>query len=259
MSSTFRVVIPARAASSRLPGKPLMDVAGRSLIRRVYDTARTCAASDIVIATEDQAIASHVEEFGARAILTSSRHESGTDRLAEVVEHEGWPDESVVVNLQGDEPLVPPALLDRAAQLLEQDPSAGIATFGTPLRSIEELQEPSVVKVVRDEQAAALYFSRAPIPWVRDAFSEGLGTSLPAGIPFLRHLGLYAYRVRTLKSFASWSPTVLERAERLEQLRALEHGVRILVGVVDEPPGHGVDTKQDLERVRALYRGDQRR
>lgn len=253
MSLPYHIVIPARLASTRLPRKPLLDIAGKPLVQRVCEVAESSHAVSVVVATEDPEIADVVTGFGGRAVLTASSHESGTDRLAEVVELAGWDDDTIVVNLQGDEPGIPPALLDRAAALLEEHPSAGIATFGTPIRSVEELFDPAVVKVVASQDGLALYFSRAPIPWVRRTFGHGTPTSLPSGVPFTRHLGLYAYRAGTLRQFSRLPPAPAERAEALEQLRAMSHGIAIALGHIDEPPGHGVDTPEDLARVRALF------
>jgi len=253
--TAYRIVIPARLGSTRLPRKPLLDLGGQPVIVRVCEAASRAAATEIVVATDSPEIDEVVRERGYDVQLTSPDHESGTDRLAEVVDRRGWPDDAVVVNLQGDEPGIPAPLLDAAAELLHTHRAAGIATFATPIHTADELFDPSVVKVVGSSDGYALYFSRAPVPWTRDAFADGRPPSLPPGVPFLRHLGLYAYRVATLRRFAKLGPTALERAEKLEQLRALTAGIRIALGHIEQPPGHGIDTPADLERVRELYRG----
>ncbi len=251
--SGYRIVIPARLSSTRLPRKPLLDLGGESVIVRVCQAATRASAEAIVVATDSEEIADVVRDRGFDVQLTSDEHESGTDRLAEVVAARAWPADDVIVNLQGDEPGIPPALLDQAAALLHAHPQAGIATFGTPIRSVDELFDPAVVKVVGSESGLALYFSRAPIPWVRDEFGSGRPDALPEGTEFLRHLGLYAYRVETLRRFARLAPAAIEQAEKLEQLRAMAAGIPIALGRIDEPPGHGIDTPADLERVRRLY------
>lgn len=246
----FRVVIPARYAASRLPGKPLRDVCGKPLVVRVWDVGVKAGAREVIVAADDERIVRAVEEAGGRAIMTSPDHASGTDRLAEVAAKTGWPDDAIVVNLQGDEPLVPPSLLADLARALESHPEAGIATMATLIHTAEELFTPSIVKVVLDDVGFALYFSRAPIPWVRDVFPlTDSSKTLPNGVPFLRHLGLYAYRAGTLRRLAAASQAAAERAESLEQLRALALGVKIHATVVPEAPAHGVDTEADLERV----------
>ena len=251
----YRIVIPARYASSRLPGKPLLPIAGRPMILRVWDRAIACGATSTVIATDDERIAEVTRSAGAETVMTSPDHPSGTDRLAEVVERLGYADETVVVNLQGDEPLIPPAVPGRLARALLDHPGAGIATMVTPLRSAEDLFDPNVVKVVVRDDGFAAYFSRAPIPWVRDRFAKGglASDPLPEGVPFLRHLGLYAYRASTLRRLVKEPTQPIEEAERLEQLRALCLGIPIHVSTLVEPPGHGVDTLEDLERVSRLF------
>jgi len=248
---TFRVVVPARYASSRLPGKPLLDVGGRPLVVRVWENAVRSGAAEVIVATDDGRIRDGVAEAGGRAAMTSPDHASGTDRLAEVAAKLGWPDDAIVVNLQGDEPLVPGSMLVDLASALASHPEAGIATMATPVAGVEQVLDPNVVKVVVDAAGWALYFSRAPIPWVRGAFGgETAPSGLPADVPFLRHLGLYAYRASTLARLTATPPSAYERAESLEQLRALETGVAIHVTHVAEAPPHGVDTEADLERVR---------
>ncbi len=247
---SFRVVIPARYASTRLPGKPLLEIAGRPLVLHVLERAAVSGAAEIVVATDDPRVADAVRSVGGDVEMTRTDHASGTDRLAEVAEKRRWGAHDIVVNLQGDEPLVPTDLPAQLADVLADGPDAGIATMATPIESAEDLFCPNVVKVVLDDSEHALYFSRAPIPWARDAFAAGQPSTLPAGIRYLRHIGLYAYRVDTLRLLASTPPSPLERAESLEQLRALEEGIRIRVRVVDQAPPHGVDTPEDLERLR---------
>jgi 3-deoxy-manno-octulosonate cytidylyltransferase (CMP-KDO synthetase) len=247
----FRAVIPARFASTRLPGKPLADIGGRPMIRHVYERVAAAGAEEVIVATDDARVQQACSAFGADVQMTSPSHLSGTDRLAEVAARRGWREADVVVNVQGDEPLLPPALVRQVAALLNADPGADIATLGTPVVSIEEFLDPAVVKVVRRADGRALYFSRAPIPWHRDDAPAGVATQRNfAGA--LRHLGLYAYRVGALQRLAAAAPSALELAEKLEQLRALSLGMAITVGEALERPGPGVDTPGDLERVRAL-------
>jgi 3-deoxy-manno-octulosonate cytidylyltransferase (CMP-KDO synthetase) len=249
----FIVVIPARYGSTRLPGKPLRAIAGRPMIEHVYRRARMSAADEIIIATDDERIVRAAQAFGARACLTAPAHPSGTDRLAEVARRLEFSDEQVLVNVQGDEPLMPPALIDQVAAELAAHEAASIATLCEPVATAAELFDPNVVKVVRDGQGYALYFSRAVIPWDREAFAAATPV-LPAGGEHHRHVGLYAYRAGFIRAYVAWPPCALERVERLEQLRALWHGHRIYVGIAREKPGPGVDTAQDLERVERLLR-----
>jgi 3-deoxy-manno-octulosonate cytidylyltransferase (CMP-KDO synthetase) len=253
----FCAVIPARYASSRLPGKPLRQLAGRPMIEHVWRNALGSGAREALVATDDQRIFDAVERFGGRAVMTSPNHASGTDRLAEVATHLAWPDDTIVVNLQGDEPCVPGELLRQTAAALHAHAGAGIATVATPIRHVRDLFDENVVKVVLDEDGMACYFSRAPIPWVRGAFAAGASMpALPEGVPFLRHLGIYAYRAGTLRHVAAQASRAIERAESLEQLRALALGIRVHVSVIDEAPGVGVDTEDDIARVeQALARG----
>lgn len=250
----FRVVIPARYASSRLPGKPLADIGGRPMVVRVAERALASGAEEAIIATDDARVQQAVEAAGFRALMTSAGHASGTDRLAEVVEMLDCADDDIIVNVQGDEPLIAPALIRECALCLTLHERAAVATLAHPIFSAEEFRNPNVVKVVTDGQGYALYFSRAMIPWPRDAFAGGeADSSFPEGLPVLRHIGLYAYRAKFLREFASLAPSPLERFEMLEQLRALWHGYRIAVAVTPEAPGPGVDTPEDLERVRSLF------
>ncbi len=248
---SFIVVIPARHDASRLPGKPLREIAGRPMIEHVWRRARGSRASVVVIATDDARIAGVAEGFGARVCLTDSAHPSGTDRIAEVVRTLEFDDEQILVNLQGDEPLMPPALIDQVADDLVRHPDADIATLCEPIGDADALFDPNVVKVVADAAGYALYFSRAPVPWSRDEFAAGRPV-LPAGGRHFRHIGLYAYRAGFLRRFVEWGSCPLERSESLEQLRALWHGGRIHVDLACEPPGHGVDTEEDLARAARL-------
>ena len=246
----FRVVIPARYASSRLPGKPLMSVAGKPMVQWVYERSCAAGAREVLIATDDERIASAAHAFGAHAVMTGV-HASGTDRIAEVARSRGWAGQDIVVNVQGDEPLMPVALIGQVAGLLETQPQADIATLATPIASLEELLDPNVVKVVTDARGMALYFSRAPIPWNRDGAGAGLDSQSDCG-GARRHRGIYAYRVAALLRVAQLAPGALEEREKLEQLRALEHGMRIHVGEAGEQPGPDVNTPADLQRVSAL-------
>ena len=251
----FRVAIPARYASTRLPGKPLRLLAGRPLLEHVYRRALSSGALEVVVATDDQRIREVAEGFGATVCMTSPGHLSGTDRLAEVAVRRGWPDDAIVVNLQGDEPQMPPDLIRRVAVELAEHPTAGIATICARIHQPVEVFDPNVVKVVRDRAGFALYFSRAPIPWHREAFrAGGTGlTGLPVETAWFRHIGLYAYRVAVLRGYPHLTPAPGERAESLEQLRALWHGIRIQVTEATEAPPPGVDTEADLLRVAAEF------
>lgn len=247
----FHVIIPARFASTRLPGKPLLDIAGKPMIQHVWQQACKSAAVSVTVATDDQRIADACASFGAAVVMTRADHPSGTDRLEEVVTKLGLEADACVVNVQGDEPLIPPALINQVAANLLACPQASIATLSEPLDDLHSLFNPNVVKLVTDRQGFALYFSRAPMPWCRDAFAEEPKT-LPVDIPFRRHIGLYAYKVGFLHDYVTWEPSPLELAESLEQLRALWFGCRIQVADACEVPPAGVDTQADLERVRVL-------
>ncbi|EGW54510.1 3-deoxy-manno-octulosonate cytidylyltransferase [Candidatus Endoriftia persephonae] len=244
----FKVVIPARYASVRLPGKPLLDIAGRPMIEHVHQRALESGATEVVIATDDARIADAAKAFGADACMTSTHHRSGSDRIAEVAESRGWSDQTIVVNLQGDEPCMPAALIDQVAQDMASHEKAGVTTLSAPISEKPMLFDSHVVKVVTDSEGYALYFSRAPIPWHRDEFINDSGP-LPQNVSFARHIGLYAYRVGYLKQFVAWPPAPIELAESLEQLRVLWHGGRIHVSQASQEPGHGVDTQGDLKRV----------
>ena len=247
----FRAVIPARYASTRLPGKPLRSLAGRPLLQHVHERALRSGAAEVWIATDDVRIERASRGFGANVSMTRPDHQSGTDRIAEVARQKGWSAADIVVNVQGDEPLIPPAIIHQVAQLLERASWAGIATLATPIESIEEFLDPNVVKVVATREGRALYFSRAPIPWPREGATQGLASQTRYASA-QRHLGLYAYRVEVLTRLAALAPTPLEQLERLEQLRALEHGIQIAVATAIEKPGLGVDTETDLEAVARL-------
>jgi len=251
VSAAFHIVIPARHGSARLPGKPLLPLAGRPMIQWVYDCAGACGALDVVVATDDARIAAVAQGFGADVAMTSGAHETGTDRIAEVAAQRGWPADAIVVNLQGDEPLMPAVLVRQVAALLARHATADIATLAGPLAGLEAFLDTNVVKVVTGAAGRALYFSRAPIPWNRDAATEGFG-SQRAFDGARRHIGLYAYRVAALRRLSGLAPSRLERLEKLEQLRALEHGMDIRVEDAAVTPGPDVNTAADLARVAAL-------
>lgn len=248
----FHVIIPARYASTRLPGKPLQDIHGKPMIQHVWERSRSSAATSVTIATDDQRIVEACQGFGADVVLTREDHPSGTDRLQEVVSHLGLDDQAHVVNVQGDEPLIPPALIDQVAADLRAFPEASIATLAEQINAVDTLFNPNTVKVVTDHQGFALYFSRAPMPWCRDAFASGQPVNLPEDVPFRRHIGLYAYKVSFLHDYVRWPVSPLETAESLEQLRALWFGCRIHVADACETPPSGVDTPEDLQRLRQL-------
>jgi 3-deoxy-manno-octulosonate cytidylyltransferase (CMP-KDO synthetase) len=253
---SFKIIIPARFGSSRLPGKPLLTINDRPMILHVYQQALLTGigAENIVIATDNDEIYRVATDFGAQVVMTEKGHESGTDRLAEVVAKLNWNDADIVVNVQGDEPMIPTALIVQTAQLLEGDLSAGISTLGCPIHNLQDALNPNVVKIVCDQNMHAMYFSRAAIPFDRDGEIE-LSKDKAAIIntPYLRHIGMYGYRVETLKQITSLPMAAIEKIEKLEQLRALYHGIKIRVGVLEHTPVHGVDTKEDLERVRRAF------
>jgi 3-deoxy-manno-octulosonate cytidylyltransferase (CMP-KDO synthetase) len=251
MSPPFVVAIPARLGSTRLPRKPLRLLAGRPLIVHVVERARAAGATEVVVATDATEIASVVQALGVAVVLTRADHPSGTDRLAEVAGQRGWVDDTVVVNLQGDEPLAPVSGIIAVAQTLLDNPWAPMATLATRIDDLAGLMDPNVVKVVGDRRGRALYFSRAPIPWARDAFARDR-SSLPGGVDYLRHIGIYAYRAGFLRRFTGLPRGVLEDVESLEQLRVLEAGEAIAVGRAPEAFPAGVDTEADLTRVEAL-------
>jgi len=247
----FIVIIPARYASSRLPGKPLLSIAGKPMIQHVYERAVDSGAAEVIIATDDTRIHDVAIEFGATVALTSAEHPSGSDRLAEVVEQQGFAGNQIIVNLQGDEPLMPPALIRQVADNLHQHTQASVSTLCERIRSAKDLFDTNIVKVVTDKDSMALTFSRAPIPWNRDVFSVST-ESLPQDSCHYRHIGLYAYRAEFISRYVSWPPCVLEQMESLEQLRVLWQGFKIHVAVAMESPGHGVDTESDLKHAEQL-------
>lgn len=249
---SFVAVIPARAASTRLPGKPLLDIAGKPMVVRTAEQTARSQASRVIIATDDPAIQAAAIAHGFDAVLTRADHPTGTDRLAEVARQMGWDDDTIVVNVQGDEPLIDPAQINAVADLLAQDPGAAIATCATPIDNVHTLFNPNAVKVVCDARQRALYFSRAPIPWARDQLADGQQRLAPK-LPALHHIGLYAYRAGFLKIFPTLPVGSLEHFESLEQLRALENGYSIAVLTTHEHPAAGVDTQEDLERVRNIF------
>lgn len=248
--SAYKIVIPARYGSSRLPGKPLVSLAGKPMIQHVYERALATGVKDIVIATDDQRIFDVAQGFGAHVVMTSVDHENGTERIAEVAQKLGWSGDDVIVNVQGDEPLIPRELIELTAKGLLEHPQAGMSSLCTPIESAEDAFDPNAVKVVLDNTGFAMYFSRAPIPWDRDLYKEGQ-TKVTQVAPVYRHIGMYGYRVSFLQQYSSMEMTALEQTECLEQLRALCYGVKIHMGVIDEPPGHGVDTPDDVARVEA--------
>ena len=252
----FCVVIPARYNSTRLPGKPLRDIAGKPMIQHVYERAVQSGATEVVIATDDERIREVAADFGALVCMTSAHHPTGTDRLAEVARLRGYTRQHIIVNLQGDEPLMPPALIRQVAENLQSHPQASAATLCERITSSAELFDSHLVKVVMNKQGYALYFSRAPIPWDRDAFTQAQGVpeALPARSEHYRHIGLYAYRAEFLQDYVQWPPCIIEQTESLEQLRILWNGHTLHVAEALENPGIGVDTADDLARVQQLLK-----
>jgi 3-deoxy-manno-octulosonate cytidylyltransferase (CMP-KDO synthetase) len=244
--SRFKVVIPARYASERLPGKPLRNIAGKPMLQHVYERGLESEAGQVIIATDDERIEEAAKAFGAVVCMTGAHHKSGTDRLAEVAEKFGWPDDQVIVNLQGDEPMMPAELINQCAALLD-DPQADVATLASPLASAGDLRNPNIVKVVTDNSGFALYFSRASIPYSREPETDALVAQTAQ-----HHHGIYAYRTGVLRSIVAAVPTALEKCERLEQLRAMSLGLKIKVGQPDRRPGPGIDTESDLEDAARL-------
>lgn len=245
---SFTVIIPARYQSTRLPGKPLADICGKPMIQWVYEQASKAGADRVIIATDDSRIEAVVKGFGGDVCMTSPNHESGTERLAEVIDKCGIASDEIVVNVQGDEPLIPPSIIRQVAKNLA-DSIAPMATLAVTIDEEEDVFNPNAVKVVTDAEGYALYFSRAAIPWDRDAFAKG--ETLTAN-PLLRHIGIYAYRAGFINTYINWQPSVLEKIECLEQLRVLWYGEKIHVAVAKEAPAAGVDTQEDLDKVRAI-------
>jgi 3-deoxy-manno-octulosonate cytidylyltransferase (CMP-KDO synthetase) len=249
---SFYVVIPARYASTRLPAKPLKEIAGKPMIQHVYERACESAAAGVIIATDDERIESAAKSFGARVVMTSPDHNSGTDRLQEVTSKLGLLPTDIVVNVQGDEPLIPPAVINQVANNLATNNFASVATLSEPIHNLEDFRNPNIVKVVADQMGRALYFSRAPIPWPRDYFAQANVVDLPAQFPAQRHIGIYAYRIALLDRFVTWPQAQLEKIESLEQLRVLANGESIHIDeACTQVPG-GVDTEADLLRIKAL-------
>lgn len=248
----FSVVLPARYASQRLPGKPLADIAGKPLILHACDSAKRSGAARVIVATDDARIQETCEKAGIQVQITAASHTSGTDRIAEVAMRLDWDDDELVVNLQGDEPMMPPVCIEQTARLLES--GADMSTLCTPIHDLAEFMNPNVVKVVADAKGTALYFSRAPIPWNREGAVSGPASQQQYN-GALRHIGIYGYRVGALKRLSAAPPCELEQLEKLEQLRALWLGMHIAVDVAREVPGPSVDTPEDLKRVAAILRG----
>lgn len=246
--TAFKVVIPARYASTRLPGKPLLDIAGKPMIVHVCERAMEAEAEQVVVATDDRRIFDTVFALGLQVVMTDPNHQSGTERIAEVAEVLGWHEDDIVVNLQGDEPLIPPEYIRDVAEALAGQSQAGIATLAAQIIESDEVFNPNAVKVVLDKNGYALYFSRAPIPWDRASFPDH-HASESAKLPYLRHIGMYAYTAGFLRRYCSWEASPLEGVESLEQLRILWHGEKVLVKIVERTPEAGVDTEEDLWRV----------
>lgn len=252
MTGGFKVVVPARYASTRLPGKPLLTIAGKPMIAHVCERALQAGADEVVVATDDQRIADAVAELGITAVMTDPAHQSGTERITEAARLLLWEDDVIVVNLQGDEPLIPAHYISEAAALLVGQSAAGMATLAAVIEEPAEIFNPNAVKVVINNNNDALYFSRAPVPWDRNGFNRPEGGQPSGKIAYLRHIGLYAYTVAFLSRYCAWAPSPLEQVEALEQLRVLWHGEIIKVKIVDKTPEAGVDTAEDLRRVDAV-------
>lgn len=247
----FQVVIPARYGSTRLPGKPLIDLAGKPMIVRVAEQALMSSATAVVVATDDGRVVDALRGSGAEAMLTRGDHRSGSDRVMEAVDAKGWPDDEIVVNVQGDEPLIPPVVIDQAAARIDDE--CEVATVSEPITDPGDVFDPNIVKVVADRRGRALYFSRAPIPWHRDAFGGRTPPRMDGA--WRRHIGIYAYRAVALRAFVSHPPSRLEELEALEQLRLMDHGHAIAVAEAAVPMPGGVDTPADVDRVLGVLRG----
>lgn len=248
---SFTVVIPARYGSSRLPGKPLADIGGKPMIQHVVERALASGADDVIVATDDERIEAGVTSFGGRVVMTSAEHSSGTERLAEVIDRLSLAEDRVVVNVQGDEPFIPPEIIRQVADNLANQRQALMATLAVPIQTKEEVLNPNAVKVVTDAAGYALYFSRAPIPWDRDAFQDATSQELVPG-QYQRHIGIYAYRAGFVRRYVQWESSPIEHIESLEQLRVLWHGERIHVAEAIQAPAAGIDTEDDLQRARQL-------
>lgn len=247
---SYTVVIPARFASSRLPGKPLADIAGKPMVIRVLEQAQKSKASRVIVATDNKDIVDVVKSYGVEVVMTREDHQSGTERLAEVIDKLSIAKNEIIVNVQGDEPMIPPSIIDQVAQNLQNAKNCGMATLAVKIEDSEDIFNPNVVKVVRDKNEFACYFSRAPIPWDRNHFSE---PQCPVTDNYFRHIGIYAYRAYFIHQYIAWQPTILEKIEMLEQLRVLWNGEKIHVGIAIEAPEIGVDTMEDLEKIRRRF------
>lgn len=248
---SFKVIIPARYSSGRLPGKPLVNLQGKSMIQRVYEQACQSDATRVIIATDDERISSIASRFGAEVCMTHTHHPSGTDRLQEVVNSCQFADDDIIVNIQGDEPFIPPSVINQVASVLEKTSNdVAMATLSCPVAQVSDIFDPSVVKVVTDKTGNALYFSRAPLPWDRESFPESK-TQMPINWVYQRHIGIYAYRAGQLNAFVKWGESPLEATERLEQLRFLWNGCKIRVSPALQIPPAGIDTAEDLKAARA--------
>lgn len=247
----FSIIIPARYNSSRLPGKALVDIAGKPMIQHVYERAKESNADQVIIATDDERIKAAALQFNADVCMTRADHPSGTDRLAEVVSQRHFDDDNIIINVQGDEPCLPAVLINQVADDLAQHPEADMATLYSKITDADEIFDANAVKVITDKNGYALYFSRAPIPWLRDHFNNN--EQLPESLPHNRHIGLYGYRAHFLKTYSELTPSELEKHESLEQLRVLFHGKKIHLTEALIDPGHGVDTESDLRKVRELF------
>jgi len=251
----FHIIIPARYASARLPGKPLRQLAGKPILQHVYEQANKSQAKSVVIATDDDRIKQVAESFGADVCMTSTEHTSGTERLAEVIDIKNFVDDDIILNLQGDEPMMPPVCLDQVAALLVKNTDCKMASLCEPVATAEDLFDPNVVKVVLDKNRHAIYFSRAPLPWHREAFSDNARVLPSEPDLYYRHIGLYAYRAGFIKTYLTLAASPIEKAESLEQLRVLWHGNKIAMDIARETPGPGIDTEEDLQKVAAMFTG----